>query len=67
MLLRELPSANSTLQVVGDEAVVASRELIATLRQIRPQLSEALKQVDLSAEEAETLLRWINELIKAHP
>jgi ABC-type transporter Mla subunit MlaD len=67
MLLRELPNASSTLQVVGDEAVVASRELIATLRQIRPQLSEALKQVDLSAEEAEALLRWINELIKAHP
>jgi ABC-type transporter Mla subunit MlaD len=62
-LARELPPTAATLRGTGREAMLASAELVLTLRQLRPQLSSALRQVDVSAEEAQELLMWLNALI----
>lgn len=62
-LARELPPTAATLRGTGREAMAASTELALTLRQLRPQLSSALQKLDVSAEEAQELLMWLNALI----
>lgn len=62
-LVRELPPTAATLRGTGREAMLASGELVRTLRELRPQLRAALQRVDVSAAEAQELLQWLNQLI----
>lgn len=69
-LQRELPPTAEVLRHTGREAGStareareAARELLRTLLQVRPQLSTALQQLDITSEEAQELLVWLNQLI----
>jgi len=76
-LQRELPSTAAGLRETAREtgslarearptvreARLASAELARTLVQIRPQLSQALQQLDGTGEQAQAALIWLNQLI----
>ena len=69
-LVREVPPTAAVLRQTGREAGGTAREarsgireLVLTLEQIRPQLSRALQQLNVSAEEAGDVLGWLNRLI----
>lgn len=69
-LQREVPATAAVLRETGREAGstarearLASRELVLTLERIRPELSQALRRLDGSGEQAEVALIWLNRLI----